>query len=293
MMDVGIHYDTYCNNLDNSIYHKVEIVCDLLSKCPNLSKDSTIVDVGCGTGLLIFKLAKIMKFNHFVGLDQSDEMILRCQKHGKRGRVSFVKCNVNDGTLPKSDVFIFSSILHEIFSYGDDCASKVEMLLKKAFDSLTKGGCVIIRDFVKPSNGNQKVLLRHRKSDMHPSHEFEQFCYNFHKVNKKRQPLLNWMTNHPFCKTYSTNMETAYEFMFRKDYNKNWDSEMQEKYGFLTTEEYITLLLTIGYKIIFCETIDNDFIKQTRLKHKIVLFDADNHNIVDYPKYQIHIVAMK
>lgn len=291
--------DVYCEQLNAGIVEKSNAILKLIQKCgKSITHITRIVDFGCGTGLLICFLSQTLPKNiEWIGIDQSQGMIEKCEEMKKLLKIDNLRfiCSNNIGDLQRNsvDVFIFSSVLHEIYSYGGDSTNKVQDCFTKAHNALNEGGCVFIRDFVKPLNASQKVILRHRNSDITQGHDFETFSSSFSRMGVNRCISLNYLICHPFCKSYGTDMGSAYEFIYRKDYHINWIPELNEKYGFFSQDDYFFLLNRCGFRVGFSEQVDNQFIIDNRLKHKVVLFDYYTQEKIDFPKYQIHIVATK
>ena len=129
-----------------------------------------IVDVGSGGGVLLDKLEERFPEKHIIGTDISANVIevLNKKKQSEGHDWTVVRHNFVESAFgseeskadgvaesnEKVDTVIFSSILHEIFSYtptpeGRFNIETVKKSLKNAYDSLNPGGRIVIRDGVK------------------------------------------------------------------------------------------------------------------------------------------------
>ena len=87
----------------------------------------------------------------------------------------------------------------------------------------------------------------------------------------------------------------AYEYIFRKNYvnPQDWAQELNERYGFWTFEKAIQLVNQAGFEIEFAKQIKNDWIIDNRLKGQVDIFDFNTGKRIDYPMYQLVIIAKK
>ncbi|NQZ01683.1 MAG: hypothetical protein HRT45_13550, partial [Bdellovibrionales bacterium] len=95
-----------------------------------------------------------------------------------------------------------------------------------------------------------------------------------------------------FGPTYKTKLRWLYEYIFRKDYHNNWETELEELYGFWTMNEALTLVGEAGFEMLHSERVRNPWIIENRLRGKIRVFDGQG-NAVDFPDYQMIVVAQK
>jgi ubiquinone/menaquinone biosynthesis C-methylase UbiE len=120
-------------DFENKEYLKVEEI--ILKK---FGKNINVLEVGCGTGRITFKLGK--KFSKVTGLDKEDKYIKYCKKISKAKNIEFASSNLQEfNPKTKFDVVIFSWIgLHY---YKDP-----EKVLKKTKEFFNKKGMLIILD---------------------------------------------------------------------------------------------------------------------------------------------------
>lgn len=247
--------------------HKAELIM------PWVQSGRSIVDVGCADAAFTVWLTQ--KSIATLGIDISPEVVRQAKI--EHPNVSFEVADVRDFSHI-TDQVICSSVLHEVYSYGNGIES-VKQALTNIYKNLTRNGRLIIRDFIRPENASgQSVTLRHYKSDMVKGHTF----YDFANVASH---------DYPEYRDYPVNMRIAYEFMFHKDYHENWETEIKETYGFWEFSQAKTLLTNCGFKIIHTAEMDNEWIVQNRLNGKIELMSGGRN--IPYPKYQALFICEK
>lgn len=88
----------------------------------------------------------------------------------------------------------------------------------------------------------------------------------------------------------------ACEFMSRKDYIDNWESEMHETFCFWDFEEWRKNLEAVGFKVL-PESVayTNEWIVENRFKGKVELFEQSIEGLVrlSYPVTNMILVAQK
>jgi 2-polyprenyl-3-methyl-5-hydroxy-6-metoxy-1,4-benzoquinol methylase len=103
--------------------------------------DAVITDVGCGYGYLSYMLAFVSEKRRIVGIDyDTDKIELAMNCISKSSQVDFVAGDALEYSLPESDVFILSDVLH----YMPD--EKQNTLICHCMSKLREGGKIIIRD---------------------------------------------------------------------------------------------------------------------------------------------------
>lgn len=131
-----------------------------------------VVDVGCGSGELIQFLNE--SGHTAYGIDPSVEAINKSKENGidvRQGYADETHLLFGEESL---DTVITSSVLHEVFSYGNRGAepgriSSVSDALLSFYKVLRPGGRLIIRDGVMPNSNHSSSYL------MAPQHEVEKF----------------------------------------------------------------------------------------------------------------------
>lgn len=268
----------YLAGMAKSIPHKLELILPWL-------QGLTVVDLGCADGKFAADLALNRGFQ-VTGIDMSPSIIKLARDNHKvitnLNALDFKQAKAETFKMDKPvDNIILSSILHEVWSYGDWFQS-VEDALVNAHKNLNEGGRIIIRDFVRPIE-NPPIILKHYKSDIVPGHAFDNLYPGYMALDKGDYIL------------YFAHMKEAYEYIFHKDYHDNWETEIKETYGFWTMQKAREMVEAAGFKIIHTAEMDNEWITENRLKGKIELLTLEGRQKTPYPypKYQMLLVAEK
>ena len=117
-----------------------------------MDKDSTIVDVGCGTGRFVFQAGK--KFDSVVGVDLSSRNIkLANQMLGKieQPNISFLHANAEELIDHLDGKFDYSTISYVIHEMPVDIRMKILESLKAISNE------IIIGDYFVPQPRNKRV----------------------------------------------------------------------------------------------------------------------------------------
>lgn len=123
-----------------------------------INNDYTILDIGCGGGRTINKLAKIANIGKVYGIDYSYESVIVSRKTNKkfikRSRVYIQKGNVS--SLPYSDNYFNLITAIESYYYWPDLGHDMKEILRV----LKPGGILII---IGSLYKNSKFGTRHQK----------------------------------------------------------------------------------------------------------------------------------
>lgn len=218
---------------------------------------NSIVDVGSGSGVLLNKLEEKFPNKNIIGTDISREVIDRLKKKAEKEghnwnviRHNFVYGKLNDVGIPfKVDTIIFSSIVHEIFSFSDPRynLSTVKNAFINAYNSLNPGGRIIIRDGVKTGT-NKRV-------DCHVNEDALIFFENFKKDFKGLPDYdrSDIEIDHPAEDMVKISADIDYIREFLYTYTWGVDSypqEVQEQFGYMTLKEFVDFFNMMGANIL-------------------------------------------
>lgn len=267
-------------------------------------KTGTIVDAGFGTGLLLFRMWEKFQNSQFIGIDISSHFFKKARQQF-RGiiNITLLKKNVIQQHLPDNsvDTKIFSTILHEVYSYNGYKLQFVKTALRNSFKELKPGGRVIIRDGIQPPPAQWCLALNSRdgESDLKPHPRLlstEAMFLRFAKEFKKgRGARYKKISNSKKGTLYCLSSADAYEFLSKKDYRDNWHLEINEQFGYLTLPQYKNLLRDIGFKVIYAKSYRNPWIVKHRWQGKIKIYQNTKRglNPLPYPDTNVVIVAEK
>jgi SAM-dependent methyltransferase len=306
----------YYADMDASMITKVETLT------PHINENVKVFyDIGTGTGKLLIELWKIYNELYpdivYIGTDMMEKSITYCNDKlstfvaeypNAAGKIRYMKTTADEEFSEKGDILFYSSIFHEIYSYEDVGGKNpfeselarikaVENALTVAYNNLKEGGRIIIRDFCRPVDGSKKVYLYTNNEpetddcmsfiDFH-SRRYDGQLGKFKMVDYNLSRKLDDLNSEGGA-LYETNMQTAYEYLFRKDYCGNdLETELHERYGFWTEESACQLLNKAGFTVVNHDRINNNWIIQNRLNGTYLF---DDSGFIGIPKYQMVIVG--
>lgn len=263
-----------------------------------------IVDVGSGGGILLDMLEEKLGDKKIIGTDISEYVIseLTKRKESESHRWEIRKHNFYEEAFDskdKVDTIVFSSVLHEIYSYTEDgkhekfSIDSVKKTLKHAYESLNKGGRIIIRDGVKTEN-TDKLLRVHFKD--------EYGLKFFKRYNKDFKGLKDITKFRPFeineNKRYVTgDINFMREFLYTYTWGKDsYPYEVREQFGYFTLKEYVDFLKEIGFTVIEAK----EFLETGYKEHLSSLVDIEYYDretntceIAEFPNSNCIIIVEK
>ena len=171
----------------------------------NLSKPSSLIDLGCGTGKYSNLLTKL-KLN-VVGVDRSKEMLkIAKKKFNKNKKLTFVNSNINKINLKKK--FDIISALFHILSYQTS-TTNINSFFKNAHSHLKQNG-ILIFDFwfkdgvlklqtpvrVREFNNNSYKIVRVTISKWFKKIDQISDIHNLVVLNKKNKKISKFSETH-------------------------------------------------------------------------------------------------
>lgn len=215
-----------------------------------------VVDVGSGGGVLLDLLESHFPQKEIIGTDISENVIevLQSKKKSEGHKWTVLRHNFVDGVFPEPvDTILFSSILHEVFSYTETEAGRfqiesVKKALKNAYDSLKPGGRIIIRDGIR--TGGDDVLSVTFK-DPEGLSFFRNFMQDFKGLSDIEDKKIQVDE-----KTQTVSGVTDYmrEFLYTYTWGRqSYAHEVQEQFGYFTIDEFRAFFESLGAKLIRCK----------------------------------------
>lgn len=212
---------------------------------------SQVVDIGPGGGILLDLIEEQLPEVHAVGIDISSNVIEALEKRKRMegrswGVVKGDALNLGQDVEPGSvDTVIFSSILHELFSYVDFEGSRfnpatVKAALKSAYDVLSPGGRIIIRDGIMTEPENQVRRIRFLEEDG------MQWLSRYAEDFKGRKISYVVVAENEVSMSINDAMEFLYTYTWGEE---AYIHEVQEQFGYFTPSQYESMIR---------ETLDND-----------------------------------
>jgi hypothetical protein len=263
-----------------------------------------IGDIGCAVGSWIKLASRDSRFREsdFYGIEVARHLFDICNQRKHNGEfdnpfVFFSQRNAVTGLVfdaNSMNTIHTSSLTHEIESYG----SREELLhfIKNRYAELTAGGVWINRDVVGPEEKEKDILMKLTKSDgrnedfektfqtreelshylrgLSTHARFLRFVRDFRKTENYKVIYSSSIVNGEEC--IAIKLRDACEFMSRKDYLDNWESEMHETFCFWSFDEWKHHLENAGFKISSAsKAFTNQWIVDNRLMSKVQLYAQD------------------
>ena len=251
-------FESYGNQMDAALVQKLE---DLLP----FVLPGKIVDKGCGTGKLLVELSRRFPESALVGVDLSREFLRRTDENTYAGQdVELIRGDAALNHVPdgSASTVIFSSIMHEIYTYSGYDQSQVERALASAARELRPGGHVLIRDGVSPDPATWRLRLldeQTRATFVRFASEFKHgqgAAYN--RISDEEVRISSHLCN---------------EFLCKKDYLKNWHIEIHEEYGARTVDGWRAALERHGYDVLHLRAYVSPWIAEHRYANTVALTD--------------------
>ncbi|MBO4653843.1 MAG: methyltransferase [Lachnospiraceae bacterium] len=256
----------------------------------------TVVDVGSGGGVLLDRLEQNFPEKRIIGTDISANVIdVLNGKKAKEGHRWEVRIhNFVEGEFGEPvDSVIFSSILHEIYSYteterGRFDIESVKKALCNAYRSLCPGGRIIIRDGVKTDSKELRTVHFADASGLEFLQNYRQDFRGLTDIPEEAKLTAIDAEN----LTVTGDINFIREFMYTYTWgSESYAHEVQEQFGYWTLAEYKAFLTSLGAKLIVSEELLEPGYPE-HLKEKLTLTDAAGSE-VDYPPSNCILVAEK
>ena len=228
------NYEQYLQRMTQSISQSSKgLIPFFTSTCKK------ILDVGCGSGILMNAIKAVNPEATIVGIDINQSAVDTCIEQGLDAIYSDFHSYAKSGE--KFDCIIFSSVLHEFSSYDESrpfSEEPIEEALRDAWTLLKNGGLLIIRDGVRTDEDLQRGLVRICFINPEDSIWLERFRTDFPDICKES-----------FGKEFLT-LDDAKEFLYTFTWGeKSWNREVQERFGILTVNQWKKLVRRKGFTI--------------------------------------------
>ena len=226
----------YVNTMNNSLKQKAVILDYIVG--------NSVLDVGPGGGALLDLIEKKMPNLDIKGIDLSENVINELTK--KKLKENHIWNIIKGDALNLSkyfennsiDTIIYSSIIHELYSYIPYNGKKfnketIKVALKEAYSILSIGGRIIIRDGIMSSPiDSYRIIEFNDKEDIKKLdryiNDFKGRTITYEKINDNTVKML-----------INDAMEFLYTYTWGED---SYPLEVQEQFGYFTLEEYISFI---------------------------------------------------
>ncbi|MDF3821591.1 transferase, partial [Leptospira sp. 96542] len=245
----------------------------------------------------------------FYGVEIARKLFQICEQRKENGdfdqnNVFFLRKNAVSGLVfPRNSINTIhtSSLTHEIASYGD--IAKLKAFIQNRFEELTMGGVWINRDVVGPKNKEEIVYVQLNDSDGEKD-KSSHLQLNEELTKEEKQKYLDSLSTYErffvFQKEFRRHVSYSLwferleieglnflkmklgdicEYLSKKDYTDNWDSEMYESFCFWSFDDWLENVKDIGFKIHSKSTdYTNDWLIKHRYDGKVKIFTTTKNN---------------
>ena len=286
-------YDRFYNELDylqtmNSAVKDKSIILDYIV-------GKKVLDVGPGGGVMLDLIEKTNPVLELYGIDLSQNVIdkLNKKKIDEKHNWNVVKGDaLNLSKYFKEneiDTIIYSSIIHELYSYIEYEGKKfnkdtIKKSLVEAYKILSVGGRIIIRDGIMSEPKNQyRIIEFNNKDDISI---LDRYCNDFQGRDIKYKKIND--------NTVKMLINDAMEFLYTYTWGEqSYPLEVKEQFGYFTLNEYVDF---IKENIPNCKIIESKSFLQNgyelNLLPKINIYDEDM-NVVKLPDSTSIVVIEK
>lgn len=211
----------YIDQMNSSIGDKKKLIPYIVG--------NSVLDVGCGSGELMKAISTNNPFRNVVGMDLAPDNYKDSTSSFEviKGDARFIDFYIEYGEV---DTIIFSSVLHEVYSYNEYSEEDVFRAIQGAYNVLPPGGRIIIRDGVK-TEGNPNVNITFNSE------------LDLEKLEKFQKDFIAREIKFSVSKNQSVDisMDDAMEFLYTITWgDEAYEREVQEQYGLFTPKDYIS-----------------------------------------------------
>lgn len=310
-------YNTYVRSMDHSTEQKYHETSAFVNP-------GRIGDIGCAVGSWIKFACQDSRLaeSDFYGIEVARKLFDVCEQRKNNGDfksdyVFFSKKNAITGLVfePNSmDTILTSSLTHEIESYGG--RKDLLKFIKNRAVELRERGRWINRDVVGPDNGNQTIYMELNSVDGRNS-DYDQEIEDRNQLKEYLDGLSTYTKFLRFSKDFRKNeggiikyevvslnnknliklkLKDACEFVTKKDYTDNWQSEMHETFCFWSFNDWKEHIKKAGLSIHpQSRAFVNPWVIKKRVQGKVQLYETQGKNLqeIDYPVSNMILVAEK
>jgi len=273
-------YERYLAGMDASMRQKVALTA------AHLLCQGRVADMGMGSGTGSEALASLYPDLDVVGVDVNETTVAIAQERYALDNLSFVVGDIAEPVFEARslDAILNSSVLHHVTSFNDYDHEAAERALAVQVGQLRDNGVLIVRDFVDP--GDTEVVLELPTDDGADSDDpaacstarlFERFAVEYRSLAARPgfpfrvADAGEGEVSRPDTKRYVLTHKLATEFLLRKDYRADWESELQEEYSYFNQRQFEELFARLGLRVVASTPIRNPWIVRHRLRGKVEL----------------------
>ncbi|AZB41332.1 class I SAM-dependent methyltransferase [Bacillus sp. FJAT-42376] len=269
---------------------------DFKKKISDYAAGATMVDIGPGGGVMLDLLSRYHPESAVIGIDIAVNVVEELKRKKQREQASWEVMQGDALQLEQyigeegADTIVFSSILHEMFSYIPFEGKKfnhqvIAQTLRSSLKALRRKGRIIIRDGIMTEPADQKRIIRFK--DPNGLSFFKRYVNDFkgraidYSITGEDAVLLKVNDAMEFLYTYTWGEEA-------------YPHEVQEQFGYFTPSQFKDFIqAALGEEaniLLFEHYLQEGY--DGHLSPKIELFD-ENRNPVALPDSTCFIVIEK
>lgn len=270
-------YERYLKSMDASMQQKVALTA------AHLLAEGWLADMGMGSGTGSEALASLYPNMRVTGVDINPEMVKRAKNRYQLGNLDFRTGDIADECFqPGSlDMIFNSSVLHHVTSFNNYEVKEAARAVTNQVRQLKEGGTLIVRDFLRPDPETVVLELPDSTAEL-----FERFSREFRSLLPQERRGFAYEELEPApdgLRRFRLSSQTAVEFILRKDYVTDWETEVQEEYTYFTQEQFEALFHSLGLRILASTPLRNPWIVRNRFQGKFRLLSMDERLLMVPP----------
>jgi SAM-dependent methyltransferase len=260
------NYSEYLNTMTLSTMNSSKGLIPYYVAINCTGKGYKVLDVGCGSGVLLDAIHDICPEAQLYGIDLNSKSVELCRNKG----YTVYHRSLRDLHLEEEhfDCIIFSSVLHEIVSYDELYPYETSLIndsLGLAYNLLNINGTCIIRDGVEGGLYTSRVTINFKEDD--GLEWARKFFYDY--------PIKYQWQNKTFS-DFTDNVRVFFPVALAKEFlytytwgESHWNREINEKFGILTLQGWKQVIHANNFSII-TETVNSENYLQF-LEKKVVI----------------------
>jgi hypothetical protein len=302
-------YNTYARSFDEGAERKYDLIKDYVVP-------GRIVDIGCCAGAVLRLLSKDgrLRESDLYGVEVARPLYRECLHRKENGafgndNVFFYHADAVGRELfsPRSvTTFTTFALTHELFSYQGP--APLNAFIKRLRGQIARGGRWLNVDVVGPEDGDRTILLELNRDD-----GVEKDWGRAFKDRKALKAHLEKLSTYgrflrfsrDFRKSHGYKMQfellgegrarlalrDACEFLSKKDYTDNWDSELHEAFCFWGFSRWKKAVSNAGFRVHpASRAFTNPWIAKNRFEGKARLLDSKGKSL-PWPPTNMLLIA--